>query len=345
MTATTQMTATAARGRSRWERSIEVILWEGGVGFVPMSRFLLPLIAALTLFTSLATVSARAAAAPAAKAAKKPKPDAGTSKTVASPPPPQVAQAGQMFRAGDLKGAIALLEPLRKPGVHPAVLALLGTLYLELDRPKDAMALLGPLADSGAAGPAILHNAGRAALLLGQTSKAEAYLHEAVAKAPGSPAARDLGMLLGKAGRIPESYGLLRPWVQKNPEDEEARLSATYAALELDRLPEAAELIAGLPENDPRGRVLRGRLLILQQQPRQAIVVLEPLLKGAPPALELDARRYLGDSYLAGGESAAAIQMPQGRVGNAPSRAVVLPRAQYPAGTPADAAATLAPFA
>src|SRR3954447_10650826 len=245
MTATTQMTATAARGRSRWERSIEVILWEGGVGFVPMSRFLLSLIASLTLFTSLASVSS---GAPVAKAPKKPKTAAGTPKTIASPPPPQVAQAGQMFRAGDLKGAIALLEPLRKPGVHPAVLALLGTLYLESDRPKDALALLGPLADSGAAGPAILPNAGRAAPLPGQTWKPEAYRHEAVAKAPGAPAARDLGMLLGKAGRIPESYGLLRPWVQKNPDDEEARLSATYAALELDRLPEAAELIAGLPE-------------------------------------------------------------------------------------------------
>ena len=133
--------------------------------------------------------------------------------------------------------------------------------------------------------------------------------------------------------------------MKDNPDDEEARLSATYAAIELDRLPEAAELIEGLPENDPRGRVLRGRLLILQQQPRQAIAVLEPLLHGAPPALELDGRRYLAEGYLAVGESAAAIQMLQGRVGNDPSLALVLARAQYLAGNPADAAATLAPFA
>jgi tetratricopeptide (TPR) repeat protein len=295
-----------------------------------MQRRLLSLIV-LTLFASFAV------AAPVA-------PKKG--KTAPGPPPPQVAQAGQKFRQGDFKGAIALLEPLRKkPGVHPAVLALLGTLYLETERPKEALALLGPLADSGAAGPAILHNAGRAALLLGQTPKAEAYLRQALAKAPASPAARDLGMLLGAESRIAESYGLLRPWVKENPDDEEARLSATYAAIELDRLPDAAELITGLPENDSRGRVLRGRLLFLQQQPRQAIVVLEPLLHGAPPALELDGRRYLADCYLAIGESAEAIRMLQGRVGNDPSLALVLARAQYLAGNAADAAATLAPFA
>jgi tetratricopeptide (TPR) repeat protein len=302
-----------------------------------MQRFLLSLATALMLFTSAAGA---APAPPAPKAAAPKAPPA------ANAPPPQVAQAGQLFRKGDLKGAIALLEPLLKsPRIHPAVLALLGTLYLESERPKEAFALLGPLADSGAAGPAILHNAGRAAMMLGDNAKAEAYLRQAVAKAPASPASRDLGMLLGTAGRVAESYGLLRSWVRANPDDAEARFAATYAALELNRLPDAAELITGLPENDPRGRVLRGRLLVLQQQPRQAIAVLEPLLHGAPPALELDGRRYLADSYLAVGESAAAIQMLQGRVGTDPSLALVLARAQYLAGNAADAAATLAPFA
>jgi tetratricopeptide (TPR) repeat protein len=313
-----------------------------------MPRFLPPptslvssLLVALVLSSSLLPGLASAAPAPpAAKAA------AEKSPAVAGPPPPQVPQAGQLFRKGDLKGAIALLEPLlKKPRLHPAVLALLGTLYLESDRPKEALDLLGPLAESGEAGPAILHNAGRAALILGQTTAAESYLRQAVAKAPASPASRDLGMLLGTAGRFAESYTLLRDWVRQNPDDTEARLSATYAAIELDRQPEVAELIKGLPENDPRGRVLRGRLLILQQQPRQAIAVLEPLLKGAPPALELDGRRYLADSYLAVGESATAIQMLQGRVGNDPSLALVMARAQYLAGNAADAAATLAPFA
>ncbi|HEV7785812.1 MAG TPA: tetratricopeptide repeat protein, partial [Thermoanaerobaculia bacterium] len=92
-------------------------------------------------------------------------------------------------------------------------------------------------------------------------------------------------------------------------------------------------------------RVLRGRLLILQQKPRNAIAVLEPLLHGAPPGLELDARRYLAECHLALGETAAAIEMLQGRVENDPSLALMLARAQYLAGNAAGAAATLAPFA
>ena len=138
-----------------------------------------------------------------------------------------------MYEAGDLLGAIALLEPLRtKPAVHPSALALLGALYLETGRPQEALTLLGPIADSGAAGPVILHNAGRAALALGQTAKAENYLQGAAAKAPVSSASRDLGLLLGSQGRAAESYQQLRPWVETHPEDQGSRLSAAYDALE-----------------------------------------------------------------------------------------------------------------
>src|SRR4029453_4341752 len=112
------------------------------------------------------------------------------------------AQALKQYQAGDLKGAIALLEPLKsKPGVHPAVLSLLGTLYLEAGGAKNPLALLGPLADGDKAGPVILQNAARAALALGLTAKAESYLERAVAKAPVSPASRDLGLLWGSQGR------------------------------------------------------------------------------------------------------------------------------------------------
>jgi len=55
--------------------------------------------------------------------------------TKLAPPPPEVQQtiqsAVQKAQGGDLQGAIALLEPLRKPGAHPSALALLGSLYLE----------------------------------------------------------------------------------------------------------------------------------------------------------------------------------------------------------------------
>jgi Flp pilus assembly protein TadD len=294
-------------------------------------------LAALTLLATLAI--------PSAAAPPKPK-GAGKPATPAQGPPPEVTQAIQMYQQGNLPGAIALLEPLRKnPGAHPAALSLLGTLYLEAGRAKDSLAVLAPIAESGAAGPVILQTTGRAALATGQMDKAIDYLQRAVAKAPVSPASRDLGLLLGSQNRIAESYRLLRPWVQEHGDDQEARLSAAYGALELDRVPEAAELIAGLPAEDPRGRLLRGRLQLLQQDPRKTVETLSPLRDNAPPELALDFRRYLAEAHLALGESAEAIALLQGKIGNDPSLALLLARAQYRAGDPAQAVAVLEPFA
>ncbi len=260
--------------------------------------------------------------------------------------PPEVTQALQKYQAKDLKGAIAVLEPLRaKKGSPPAALALLGTLYLEAGRPKDSLAVLGPLADGGAAGPVILHTAARAALAVGDRAKAEAYLEKAVEKAPGSPAARDLGLLKGSTGRITESYRLLLPWAKAHPEDQEARLSAAYGAIELDRLPEAQELLAGLPQDDPRVRLLSARLQLLLQKPREAIAGLEPLLEKAPPGLDLSIRHYLAEAHLAMGQSSEAIAVLEGKVGNDPAMALLMGRAQYRAGNPADAVTVLEPFA
>lgn len=261
-------------------------------------------------------------------------------------PPPEVRQALQKYQAKDLKGAIAVLEPLRgKKGAPPAALALLGTLYFEAGRSKDSLAVLGPLADGGAAGPVILHTAARAALALKDTAKAEAYLEKAVEMAPGSPASRDLGLLKGSMGRISESYRLLLPWAKAHPEDQEARISAAYGAIELDRSPEAQELLSGLPQDDPRVRLLSARLRLLQQNPRDAITMLESLLKTAPPALDLSIRNYLSEAHLAMGQSREAIALLQGKVGDDPALALLLGRAHYRAGNPAEAVATLKPFA
>jgi cellulose synthase operon protein C len=262
------------------------------------------------------------------------------------PPPPQVEQAIKKYQGGDLKGAIALLEPFKdKKGSHPAALSLLGTLYLEAGRPKNSLALLGPLADSGAAGPVILQAAARAALATGQTAKAEAYLVKAVEMAPGSPAARDLGLLLGSESRIDESYRLLFPWAKAHPEDKEARLSAAYGAVELDRPPDAEELLGGLPQDDPRVRLLRARLQLLQQKPHEALATLQPMLKDAPRELELNVRRHLSEAYLALGQSDEVIGLLQGKAGNDPSLSLLLARAQYRAGNPAESIALLKPLA
>lgn len=259
---------------------------------------------------------------------------------------PLVEQVVKMAQGGDLPGAIALLEPVKgEPGVHPGTLSLLGSLYLEAGRSQDALDVLGPIAETEAAGPLILQNAARAAMALGQAGKAEGWLRRVVAKVPDSPAARDLGVLLGSQLRIAESYSLLRPWALAHPEDQEARLSAAFGALELDRAPEAEELLKGLPEEDPRARLLRGRLQLLKRDPRAAVAALQPLLNGAPPNLESSARRHLAEAHIALGQSAEAITVLRGKVGQDPSLALLLAKAHYKSGDPAAAAAALEPFA
>lgn len=263
-----------------------------------------------------------------------------------APPPASVLdQALAKARAGDLNGAIALLEPLRgKAGTPPPALSFLGVLYLQTDRPKDALAVLGPLADTEQAGPLILDSAGRAALLLGETERGERYLERAVKEAPVSPASRELGLLRGRQGRPLDSYKLLRPWALAHPEDHEGRLAAAFGALELHRAPEARELLAGLPESEPRVRLLQGRLQLEEGDPRGAIATLTPLLDG-PPALSTDVRRFLAEAHSAVGTSDEAVKLLAGRTGQDRDLALLLAKAQYQSGNPADAASTLEPLA
>jgi predicted Zn-dependent protease len=267
-----------------------------------------------------------------------------------APPTPELQKtmqsAVEKYKAGDLPGAIAILEPVRKePGTHPAALSLLGTLYLEADRPKDALAVLGPIADGTLAGPVILHNAARAALAAGDTGKAEAYLRRAVAKAPDSPAVRDLGVVLGSDGKIAESYELLHPWALAHQDDADARLSAAFDAIELERPKEAGELLDGLPADNPRIRLLRARLLLLENAPQGAIALLEPLAQSGPPELQHEVRRNLAKTYIGVGDSKKAVELLQGKTGEDLSLGILLGRAQYQAGNPAASADVLAPFA
>lgn len=273
-------------------------------------------------------------------AAQEPKPAAPP------PPPPVVQKALQELREGDVPGALALLEPLRKQaGAPPDALSLLGLLYLQAGRAQDALDVLGPLADSETAGAAVLERAGRASLALGQTAKAEGYLERAVAKSPQSVAARELGMLRGSQNRPVDAYKLLRPWALAHPEDGPARLAAAFAALELDRPPEAEELLAGLPADGPRVRLLRGELFLLKGEPREAINILKPLVESGPPALQADARRSLAEAHVLVGESREAIALLQGQVGDDPERALLLGKAHYQAGEPDKAVAVLEPAA
>jgi predicted Zn-dependent protease len=299
-----------------------------------------PLLPALAILSAL--VPALLAASPVAA-------QTGAQDRLA-PPSPEVQQTIQnamtKYRSGDLKGAIALLEPLKKAsGTHPAALSLLGSLYLDADRPKDALDLLGPIADGNLAGPIILDNAGRAALALGQAEKAEAYLRRAVAKAPDSPAARDLGLVLGSDGRTAESYELLHPWALAHPDDADARLSAAFDAIELQRAAEGEELLKSLPADNPRIQFLRARLLLLKDDPKGALALLEPLVKTGPPELQHEIQRNLARTYLGVGDSKRAIELLQGKTGTDLSLAILLGRAEYQASNPAATVSVLAPFA
>ncbi len=260
--------------------------------------------------------------------------------------PPEVQRAIELSRQGDLSGAIAALEPLaKKPNAHPFLPNLLGSFYLQAGRPAEALATLTPIAQAEQAGPIVLYNAGRAALALEKDDVADRFLARAVALAPESPAARALGLLRGKQGRTEEAYALLLPWVRAQPEDEEARMAAAYCAVELSRVAEAEELVAGLPEGEPKAQLLRGRTRLIGQDPRGGLFLLTPLATNAAPNLQLQARRYAAIAHLAVGESKEAAALLAGKVGEDPSLAVLLARAQLQSGDAAAAAATLEPFA
>src|ERR1700712_720257 len=110
-----------------------------------------------------------------------------TAPLAAQTPPPAAAQpnpalqksiedAIQLVQAGKKEAAYAKLQALQKnPAVTAPVLSLVGALYVEIGRPKEALAVLKPLADSEDAQPAVLYNAGRAALRAGQPDAAQVY--------------------------------------------------------------------------------------------------------------------------------------------------------------------------
>jgi hypothetical protein len=65
----------------------------------------------------------------------------------ATAPPPELRAALEAAQGGDLAGAIARLEELRRAGsAPPQALSMLGALYLEDGRAEEAMAVLAPLA-------------------------------------------------------------------------------------------------------------------------------------------------------------------------------------------------------
>ena len=309
-------------------------------------------LATLLLFAAvmLSAAQASAGAAPAAPSpAATPPTASGTAAgggTGSQAAEARLSEAGNLAAAGKFTEAIAKLEALRRePGCPPRAVALLGALYLKVNRPKEALDVLRPLAAPADAQPAVLYNAGLAALALHDVPAADGYLSRAVRQQPGSPATRELGLLRAHQRRVVEAYSMLRPWSLRNPKDGEALLTAAALALQLDRPAEAEQLIAGMPQDDPGIVLLRGKILVQQGDGKGAVALLTPLLAHHPKGMEPEVRRTLAEGYLAAGQPKPAVDLLKDRVAGHPSVALDLAVAQHRSGDVLGALVTLRPFA
>ncbi len=252
-----------------------------------------------------------------------------------------------MVEADDLRGAIALLEPLCSSDDAPDIaIGLLGGLYVEVGAFEQASAVLRPLAERDDADPGVLYNAGRAAEGLALPEQAAAYYGRSLEVRPLSPALRALGMMLGRAGRAGDAYVFLRPWTAANPDDHEARRAAAAGAIALERVPEAEALLEPLSPDEPDVKVLRAQVRLQRGDPWGAINELR-LLEAEPPLpLEGVVRRTLARAYLVVGEAEGALeQMKLLEDAGRPEDAVILARASFQAGRLQEALDVLAPIA
>ncbi len=258
----------------------------------------------------------------------------------------KIQEVSRLVQARKVAEAMPKLQALEKdPATTPPVRALVGVLYLELGKAQEARLVLKPLADVEDAQPAVLYQAGRAALALAKPDEAKIYFTRSLVKEPASPAARELGMLLAREGRVVEAYSMLRPWALHNPTDPDARLMAANLALTLERPDEAAEMLVGQPENDPAIQLLQGRVRVQKKDGAGAVALLQPLMAKHPKGMDLELRRDLAEAQSLAGKPAEAVALLQGRVEGHPTLVLVLARAQKQVGNPAAALATLQPLA
>jgi Flp pilus assembly protein TadD len=260
-----------------------------------------------------------------------------------APEPTVVDRALSHLDAGDVVAAITALEGA--PAEDPRAMSLLGALYLDGGRAEDAWGILGPIAEGpGKDQPAVLYNAGRAALATSRIDDAERLLARSVDLEAGTPASRELGMLRGAQGAFGAAYPLLRPWALANPDDSEARLAAAVGALELHRLSEAEELLSDLDQQQPIVRATWARLLLSQQDAVGAFAMLEPLLTPLAEA-SWEVRSMAADAQLAMAQPEEALALLEGRNPQDPLAGLQATRALYQDGRVEEALAAISPFA
>ncbi len=292
---------------------------------------------------ALVTVAGCFLAAPSDQAAGKPRPQqAGAPRDL----PPELERALGLARSGDLAAAIEVAEALcAEEGAPKAAFGVLGGLHVEAGSFGRALEVLAPLAESEAADPAVLYNAGRASEGLQRFPEAESYYRRSLAIQPRSPALRSLGMMIGRFGRPGVAYEFLQPWIAANPSDDEARVAAAVGAIALERAPEAEALLKDLPADDPGVKLLRARILLQRSDPWGAINELRPLESEAPAVLEDAVRRILARAYLVVGEAEGALEQMEPLKGRSPDDAVTLASAYFQASRLEEAIETLAPYA
>lgn len=260
--------------------------------------------------------------------------------TPASP----LAAAVARVQANDRAGAIAILEPVvRKGDAAQPILSLLAGLYLEENRALEAWQVVAARSRDEDADPALLFYAGRASLALGDTERGRALLERAVALAPVSPAARELGLMLARENRCPRALETLRGWAAPRPDDLEARRAAAFCALELQRPDEAERFLAELPADDPGVRLLTARLAVVRGEGERALSLLQPLLAQAETVKLRDVKRIGARAHLLVGNPAAALALLAGATEGDPQLKLLLAEAQAASGDPAAALATLEP--
>jgi tetratricopeptide (TPR) repeat protein len=272
---------------------------------------------------------------------------AGAFAQTAAPEPAQtpVGRALERVSAGDLAGAVAILEPVVAAGKGSALAtALLGGLLVQVDRPAEALKVLAPLASSESADPAVLYNAGRAALAVGQTERGEGFLERSVALDASSIAGRELGLLRRQQGRIADAYSLLKPWIERNPGDQEAMVAAAHCAIQLRRVPEAEQILALVSSDSEDAILAQAALHLVTGDFKSAIAIAEPHLPTVSAQLRPAYLGLLGDAYLRDGNSQAVVSLLEGNTGDRAGLRLMLARATFQQGNLARATELFEPL-
>ena len=269
---------------------------------------------------------------------------------VVSPLPAQTPLTGEeaspMIDLEDVAASIGRLEAAQASrGLGRIASATLGALYVETGQAQLALDILEPITLDDDAPAPVLYNAWRAAALLGQGGKKMRWLQRSTQLEPISPAGRLMGLMMGQQGAYAEALKLLRPWARAYPDDSEVRIAAAAAALQLERVPDAEELLADLPQSNPGVRLLWGKLLMLQGDPFGALATLKALPQDLAPKLDIGRRRTMAEAYTASGQATEAIALLEGRVGDDPGIALQLSHALFQSGNVIQAVAVIEPFA